>query len=93
MGQPWALYFQRYLPLNLESAAIRGHKRIITPRLSDFHEHSILLTNQMTCTCKEVHWSDSSFSLGFGGLFRVPVGSFSPESRSLIGIKQQRPCC
>lgn len=34
----------------------------------------------MTCTCKEVHWSDSSFSLGFGWLFRVPGGSFSPES-------------
>lgn len=56
----------------------------------------------MTCTCREVHWLDSSFSSGFGWLFRVPGGSFSPESscehsssskhRFLIVVKHQCPC-
>lgn len=41
---------------------------------------SILPTNQIVCTCREVHWLDNSFSLGVGWLFRVPGGSFSPES-------------
>lgn len=40
----WALYFQRYLPLNLESVAIHGQKKVINSRLLDFHQHSILLT-------------------------------------------------
>lgn len=60
---------------------------------------TVLLTNQMTGTCREVHWLDNPFSFGFGWLFWVPGGSLSPERRCehssslthryLIVIKQQ----
>lgn len=103
VGQLWALnqlYRQRYLHLKLEPAAIYRHKKIMLCYIF-MNAVSILLTNQMTC--REVHWLDSSFSLGwFGWLLRVPGGSLSPESscehsssskhRSLIVIKHQRPC-